>query len=305
MSWQNWLFSWLLRKQFKTLTSKPALSAQDMRDHSAKWSRTANLPRGWRVREAAAPSQPLCGEWIEPEDLAHRESLQRVILYLHGGGYCFCSPKTHRTIAYALAKGADARAFSPAYRLAPEHPFPAAIDDTLAAYRQLLTEGVPSKQITVAGDSSGGGLALALLMSLRDAGEPMPAGAVLFSPWTDLAATGESLRANDKADVMLTATAVASFSKYYLGDTAADHPIASPLYGKFEGLPPLFIQASDTEVLLDDAVRVARKARLAEVAVDFKVWRQLPHAWPTLTPYLPEAKPALREATDFIRRVAA
>ncbi|KVE37741.1 alpha/beta hydrolase [Burkholderia sp. TSV86] len=303
MSWQNWCFSWLLRKTTKPLIRKPGLSAHDMRAHSAKWSsRTVKPPRGWRVRETTV--RPLCGEWIEPEAPMRRDSLRRIIIYLHGGGYCFCSPSTHRTIAGALARDADARTFSLDYRLAPEHPFPAAVEDALAAYRQLLAEGVTSDRIVVGGDSSGGGLALALLLALRDAGEPMPAGAVLFSPWTDLAATGASLKANDEADVMLSAAAVANFSRYYLGSTPADHPIASPLYGEYSGLPPLLIQASDTEVLLDDAARVAEKARSANVAVDFKVWRRLPHAWPTLTPYLPEAKAAVREATDFIRRVA-
>lgn len=160
------------------------------------------------------------------------------------------------------------------------------------------------ERIVVAGDSSGGGLALALLLSLRDAGAPMPAGAVLFSPWTDLAATGASLEANDASDVMLSAVAVRNFSRYYLGDAAADHPIASPLYGEYAGLPDLFIQASDSEVLLDDAARVASKASAAGVGVDFKVWRRLPHAWATLTPMLPEARAAIKEAGGFIRKVA-
>ncbi|EIP84612.1 lipase/esterase [Burkholderia humptydooensis MSMB43] len=273
-----------------------------MRARSAKWSRgEVKPPRGWRVRKLEA--DPVRGEWIEPETAPRPGAIGRVILYLHGGGYCFCSPLTHRTVAAALAREADARAFSLDYRLAPEHPFPAAVNDTLAAYRGLLAEGVMPGRIVVAGDSSGGGLALALLMSLREAGDPLPAGAVLFSPWTDLAATGASLEENDESDVMLTAVAVANFSHYYLGDTVADHPVASPLYGDYTDLPPLFIQASDSEVLLDDAVRVAEKARVAGVAVNFKVWRRLPHAWPTLTPYLPEAKRAIEEAADFIRKV--
>ncbi|WDD90774.1 alpha/beta hydrolase (plasmid) [Burkholderia sp. FERM BP-3421] len=304
MSWQNVCFSWLLRRTAKSLTRKPTLTAQDMRARSAKWARgEAKPPRGWRVRQLDA--QAVRGEWIEPDGDAPRDASGRVILYLHGGGYCFCSPLTHRTVAAALAQEADARAFSLDYRLAPEHPFPAAVDDTLAAYRALLDDGVRPDRIVVAGDSSGGGLALALLLSLRDAGEPLPAGAVLFSPWTDLAATGASLAANDASDVMLTAVAVKNFSRYYLGDTAADHPVASPLYGEYAGLPDLFIQASDSEVLLDDAARVARKASEAGVGVDFKVWRRLPHAWATLTPMLPEARAAIREAGGFIRKVAA
>ncbi|OQS37399.1 alpha/beta hydrolase [Chromobacterium haemolyticum] len=302
MSWQNLCFSWLLRRTAKSLTRKPGLTAQEMRERSAKWARgEAKPPRGWRVRKLDA--QALRGEWIEPEAAERREATGRVILYLHGGGYCFCSPVTHRGVAAALAREADARAFSLDYRLAPEHPFPAAVDDALAAYQALLDEGVAADRIVIAGDSSGGGLALALLLSLRDAGAPLPAGAVLFSPWTDLAATGASLAANDASDVMLSAVAVRNFSRYYLGDAAADHPIASPLYGEYAGLPDLFIQASDTEVLLDDAARVARKASAAGVAVDFKVWRRLPHAWATLAPMLPEARAAIKEAGGFIRKV--
>ncbi|MEN3033101.1 MULTISPECIES: alpha/beta hydrolase [Chromobacterium] len=303
MSWQNLCFSWLLRRTAKSLTRKPGLTAQEMRERSAKWARgEAKPPRGWRVRKLDA--QALRGEWIEPEAAERREATGRVILYLHGGGYCFCSPVTHRGVAAALAREADARAFSLDYRLAPEHPFPAAVDDALAAYQALLDEGVAADRIVIAGDSSGGGLALALLLSLRDAGAPLPAGAVLFSPWTDLAATGASLEANDASDVMLSAVAVRNFSRYYLGDAAADHPIASPLYGDYAGLPDLFIQASDTEVLLDDAARVARKASAAGVAVDFKVWRRLPHAWATLAPMLPEARAAIKEAGGFVRKVA-
>ncbi|MBK0415440.1 alpha/beta hydrolase [Chromobacterium haemolyticum] len=303
MSWQNLCFSWLLRRTAKSLTRKPGLTAQEMRERSAKWARgEAKPPRGWRVRKLDA--QALRGEWIEPEAAERREATGRVILYLHGGGYCFCSPVTHRGVAAALAREADARAFSLDYRLAPEHPFPAAVDDALAAYQALLDEGVAADRIVIAGDSSGGGLALALLLSLRDAGAPLPAGAVLFSPWTDLAATGASLEANDASDVMLTAVAVRNFSRYYLGDAAADHPIASPLYGDYAGLPDLFIQASDTEVLLDDAARVARKASAAGVGVDFKVWRRLPHAWATLAPMLPEARAAIKEAGGFVRKVA-
>ncbi|WP_337883168.1 alpha/beta hydrolase [Chromobacterium haemolyticum] len=303
MSWQNLCFSWLLRRTAKSLTRKPGLTAQEMRERSAKWARgEAKPPRGWRVRKLDA--QALRGEWIEPEAAERREATGRVILYLHGGGYCFCSPVTHRGVAAALAREADARAFSLDYRLAPEHPFPAAVDDALAAYQALLDEGVAADRIVIAGDSSGGGLALALLLSLRDAGAPLPAGAVLFSPWTDLAATGASLEANDASDVMLSAVAVRNFSRYYLGDATADHPIASPLYGDYAGLPDLFIQASDTEVLLDDAARVARKASAAGVAVDFKVWRRLPHAWATLAPMLPEARAAIKEAGGFVRKVA-
>ncbi|NTF35007.1 alpha/beta hydrolase [Rhizobium skierniewicense] len=302
MSWQNWVFSWILRKKFKKLAKNLSLSANDMRTHSAKLSKSMRPPKAWRVREVNIHPQNLKGEWIEPVDRNRREATSRVVLYLHGGGYCFCSAATHRSIASALAVGADARAFLPDYRLAPEHRFPAAIDDAFTAYLYLLAEGVQSGRIVICGDSSGGGMALSTLFKLRDADLPLPAGAVLFSPWTDLASTGASLRTNEESDVMLTKTALEKFSQYYLDSSAADHHLASPLYGDFTGVPPLFIQASDTEILLDDAARVAEKARLTGVEVNFKIWSGLPHAWPTMTPFLPEAKAALKDATDFIRR---
>ncbi|UGA38842.1 alpha/beta hydrolase [Chromobacterium haemolyticum] len=304
MSWQNLCFSWLLRRTAKSLTRKPGLTAQEMRERSAKWARgEAKPPRGWRVRKLDA--QALRGEWIEPEAAERREATGRVILYLHGGGYCFCSPVTHRGVAAALAREADARAFSLDYRLAPEHPFPAAVDDARGGVSGAAGRGRgggPDRdRRRFVGGRAGARLAA---VAARRGRAPLPAGAVLFSPWTDLAATGASLEANDASDVMLSAVAVRNFSRYYLGDAAADHPIASPLYGDYAGLPDLFIQASDTEVLLDDAARVARKASAAGVAVDFKVWRRLPHAWATLAPMLPEARAAIKEAGGFVRKVA-
>ncbi|WP_157636109.1 alpha/beta hydrolase fold domain-containing protein, partial [Burkholderia ubonensis] len=172
-------------------------------------------------------------------------------------------PQTHRPLVFALTKHAGVRSFSLDYRLAPEHPFPAALDDALAAYRHLVAAGTPPESIVFGGDSAGGGLALAALVALRDAGDPLPAGAVLFSPWTDLAATGDTLRSHDGLDPMFAAAALPKAAKLYLGDESATHPYASPLYADLTGLPPLFIQAGSTEVLLDDSRRVADNAKAA------------------------------------------
>jgi acetyl esterase/lipase len=192
----------------------------------------------------------------------------------------------------------------PAYRLAPEHPFPAAVEDAVAAYRRLVALGTPPGRVVLGGDSAGAGLALATLLSLRDAGDALPAGAVLFSPWTDLAATGATLASNDRSDVTFHGAAVARGARLYLGDTPATHPLASPLYADLHGLPPLFIQASDSEVLLDDSTRFAAKATAAGVAVSFTQRHGLPHAWQLFAPVLPEARAAIAEAATFIRRVA-
>jgi monoterpene epsilon-lactone hydrolase len=297
MSLQNFLISLVLRWRMKPL-SKQEPDPLRARQFVAKTFRDPPVPKGWRVRHTEAP--PLAGDWIERADGA---PAARTLLYFHGGGYCFCSPATHRPITLALATGADARAVVPLYRLAPEHRFPAAVEDAVAAYRRLVAMGTPPGRIVVGGDSAGGGLALSMLLSLRDAGDPLPAGAVLFSPWTDLAATGASLVANDRSDVMFHGYSIAKGARVYLGDAPPTHPLASPLYGDLRGLPPLFIQVSDSEVILDDSTRLAAKATAAGVTVDLKQWHRLPHVWQIFAPRLPEARAALAEAAAFIRRV--
>jgi acetyl esterase/lipase len=244
---------------------------------------------------------PLRGEWLERRHDLAQGSPVRTILYCHGGGYYFCSPASHRPLVFALAARSGARTFSLDYRLAPEHPFPAALDDALAAYRGLLAHGIAADSIVIAGDSAGGGLALATLVALRDAGDPLPAAGVLFSPWTDLAATGGTLQSNDGIDPMFCGAAIGRAAKFYIGDADPTHPYLSPLYADLSGLPPLMIQASSTEVLLDDTRRVAERARAAGVSVHCEIWPNMPHVWQLWTPFVPEAKQALERATQFVR----
>jgi acetyl esterase/lipase len=226
---------------------------------------------------------------------------QRCILYLHGGGYVAMSPQSHRPITTRLAVWSEASLFALDYRLAPEHKFPAALEDAIAAYRALVAAGTAPGRIIVAGDSAGGGLALALLVALRDAGDRMPAGGVLFSPWTDLAATGQSIIANDAMDPMFHGAWIAVTARLYLADTPATHPLASPVYADLTGLPPLLVQVSDTEVLLDDSRRVVENAHRAGVAATLRIFADLPHVWPLFARFLPEGRIALREAAAFIR----
>lgn len=231
------------------------------------------------------------GEWLGAEDAP------RTLLYLHGGGYIACSPRTHRPVTKAFAQ-AGLRVFAPDYRLAPEHPYPAALDDAVAAYRGLLDAG--AQGVVVAGDSAGGGLALALMLRLRDLGLPLPARAVLFSPWTDLAATGESIRSNTRRDAMFFGDGIARGADAYVGAADRRDPLISPLYADLAGLPPLLIHVGANEVLRDDSTRLADRALAAGVAVDLRVWPVVPHVWQIMAGFIPEGRQSLDAAARFL-----
>ncbi|WP_284944539.1 alpha/beta hydrolase [Acidisoma cladoniae] len=237
----------------------------------------------------------IAGEWVEQR----RGQPAATLLYLHGGGYFFCSPRTHRPITLGFARRGF-RVFAPAYRLAPEHPFPAAVEDAVAVYRGLIAQGMPAQSITVAGDSAGGGLVMAMLLSLRDAGDALPAAAVLFSPWTDLAATGASLTRNSHSDAMFYGDQIAEGGAIYLAGADPRSPLASPLYAALHGLPPLLIHASDDEVLLDDSTRLAARVHAAGGRATLRTWRGVPHAWPIFS-FLPEARQSMDAAAAFLQ----
>jgi len=297
MSLQNLALSWALRHWVKP----NSLRDQDIVASRALTGRVpfrAKLAPGWRIRPSHQAA--LAGEWIEPASPSH-PARKRCILYFHGGAYVAMSARTHRSITSRLAASSGSSLFALDYRLAPEYPFPAALEDALAAYRALIATGTPASSIAVAGDSAGGGLALALLIALRDAKDPLPAAAAVFSPWTDLAVTGRSIVGNDAADVMFFGSWVEQVARHYLADTPAANPLASPVYADLTGLPPLLIQVSDSEVLLDDSRRVFDHAKQAGVAATLEIWPGLPHDWQIFAPILPEARAALREAGAFIR----
>ncbi|SDQ27285.1 Acetyl esterase/lipase [Paraburkholderia fungorum] len=306
MSWQSALACWYLRRQFRPETLKPRINVERARALTAKRVWSPRVPRDWRLRELyGANDMPLRGEWLEPATNATSPEAGPTVLYCHGGGYYFCSPRTHRSIVFGLATRAHASIFSLEYRLAPEHRFPAALNDATAAYRRLLADGIAPESIVIAGDSAGGGLALAALVALRDAGDPLPAGGLLFSPWTDLAATGASLSTNDSVDPMFCGAAIKRATEVYLGDASPADPYASPLYADLHGLPPLFLMAGSTEVLLDDSQRVADNARAAGVDCELEVWKKMPHVWPMFAPFIPEANRALDHAAAFVRRATS
>jgi acetyl esterase/lipase len=226
----------------------------------------------------------------------------RVILYLHGGGYVIGSPKTHRSIAGNISKGTNLNALVIDYRKAPEHPFPAALDDTVNAYKFLLDQKkYDPRNIILIGDSAGGGLVVALQYYLKDHGIPLPRASVLLSPYLDLKQKGKSVMKNAKNDRFLDVFEMRKWARYYAPEQDLENPLISPLYGDPTGLPPMLIQVSESEVLFDDARRMASKAKKSGVDVTFQTWKGLVHWW-HLFGTLPEAKEAIDKIIEYINR---
>jgi monoterpene epsilon-lactone hydrolase len=241
-------------------------------------------------------------EWITTPQATD----SRVICYLHGGGYTMGSVNTHREMVSRLSRAASARALSVDYRLAPENPFPAAVEDATTAYRWLLGTGVDPASVVIAGDSAGGGLTAATLVALRDEGAPLPAAGVCLSPWVDMEGIGESMTAKAEADPMVQREDLLETAKAYLNGVDPRTPLAAPLYADLTGLPPLLIQVGTAETLLDDAIRLAERARAAGVDVTFEPWEDMIHVWHFMASMLPEGEQAIERIGEFIReRVAS
>ncbi len=236
------------------------------------------------------------GEWVA----APGADARRVILYLHGGGYVSGTAASIRDLTWRLSAAARCQVLALDYRLAPEHPFPAAIEDVAAAYRALLHEDFAPASIAFAGDSAGGGLVYGSLVKLRDDGAPMPAAACSFSAVTDLALTGGTLKTNNEVDPMILVEGLPPVVAWYLGSTPATTPYASPLYADLRGLPPALLQVGSTEVLLDDSRRMAERLRAAGVSADLRIWQDMPHVWQGCGSFLPEARAAIAEAGQFL-----
>ncbi len=228
----------------------------------------------------------------------------RHILFLHGGAYVTGSPTLYRHISWRFADAAKAQFIAIDYRLAPEHPFPAALEDALEAWRALLGEGADARHCTIMGDSAGGGLALALALRLRDAGEPLPGALVAISPWTDLAITGDTAQP-PASDPMLYSEHLADHAAQYLGGANPRDPYASPLYGDPRGLPPTLLQVGGDEILRDDSERMAQKMLCAGCTVTLEIWPRMPHVWHAFAPILPEAGRAIARVGAFVQQWAA
>jgi epsilon-lactone hydrolase len=270
--------------------------ALDLRKQMEDVARFVRLPKNVRVEEALG--SPVPGEWVT-SDRAERD---RVVMHLHGGGFMMGSPRTHRGLTAALSRVTRARVFVPDYRLAPEHPFPAALDDAVAAYQWLVEDvGVEPSRLAVTGDSAGGGLAVSTIVHARDNGVPAPACAALMSPWTDLACTGESIRTMNGVDPWLRAELIPLAARGYCGDIATNDPRLSPLYADLSDLPPLLVHAGSDEILLDDARRLVERAREAGGEASLGVFDGLWHVFHAF-PGIPEGRTAWREIGAFVRR---
>jgi acetyl esterase/lipase len=221
------------------------------------------------------------------------------ILYLHGGAYISCSPGTHRDLVSRIAFACGARCVVPDYRLAPVHPFPAAIDDALSAYHALLADGVDPRTLFLAGDSAGGGLSVAILLSLRDAGSPLPRGAVLLSPWVDLAGTSETMLTNRAYDYLSGDTLATA--KLYAKDAELSHPLVSPVYAELAGLPPLLVQSGDAEILFAENQRLVERARAAGVLVQHEIEPGMVHVFQGFASVSPQGRAAIVSIGRFVR----
>jgi acetyl esterase/lipase len=256
--------------------------------------RSFRPPRDVVVEPVQAGDVP--AEWLIPP----AASTRGVILYVHGGAWTLGWTGIHRRLAAHLARAARRRVLAVDYRLAPEHPFPAALDDCLTAYRWLLARGNEPGEIAIAGDSAGGNLTLTTLMSLRDAGETLPAAAVCLGAATDLEGTGASFRTI--RDPVVTPEFVLGMRRLYIGGHDVRSPLISPLHGDLSGLPPLLIHAGGGEMLLSDSERLAAKARAAGVDVTLRIWPGMWHVWHLFVPFLPEAREAVEDVGAFVRR---
>ena len=290
-SWQAHVATFFTRRMVRArLVRSPGLDTLRKVFNGAQPS----VPRGCEAKQESVGGVPC--EWMTAKGVAPVGTL----LYLHGGAHVACSSITHRPVTSAFAKRGW-RVLAPDYRLAPEHRFPAQIDDCIAVYRALLADGLDARQLVVAGDSSGGNLALALCLSLRAAGVTQPRALALFSPITDFLWTGESATSNSARCAMFSRDMLPIGRDMYIGDHDPRDPLASPYYADLSGLPPMLFHAGADELLRDDSVRTAERAKEAGIEVEVKVWPVVPHAW-QIHPWMPEGRTSVEQAHAFLQR---
>jgi monoterpene epsilon-lactone hydrolase len=262
-------------------------------------ARGLSNPLAADVKVETVSADGVAAEWTSTPGAAR----DAAILYAHGGGYVTGSLDSHRHMVAELGRAANCVALALDYRLAPEHPFPAPVEDALAGYRFLLAQGFKPERIAIAGDSAGGGLVVAAMVAIRDAGLPQPGGGWCLSPWIDMEMIGGSMESNASRDPTVQRPGITEMAQLYLGDADPRSPLAAPLYADLAGIAPLLIQVGSVETLLDDAIRLAQRAGAADVRVDLQVWPEMIHVWPLYHPELKAGKRALDEAGAWIKGV--
>jgi len=278
------------------IASRPrAIELAQMRLDIDARGKNFGLPSNVTVDRVDAGGVP--SEWTSTPD----SRTDAAILYLHGGGYVIGSLDSHRHLAAEAGRAAGMRTLAIDYRLAPEHPFPAAVDDTVAAYRFLLKSGISADRIAIAGDSAGGGLVVGALLTIRDAGLPFPACGWCISPWVDMEALGGSFVDRAATDPTVQRATIALMAERYLGGADPRSVYAAPIYGNLRGLPPLLIQVGAAETLLDDSLTLARVAGMADVIVDLQIWPEMVHVWHLYHPMLAAGRRAIASGGSFIR----
>jgi len=294
LSWQYRLLEIYFRLQHVFAPKAGKIDIRKERDELDGLGAMFRVPKGIKVVAVSAGGVP--AEWLIPPGI----STDRVVLYLHGGSYVAGSINSHRSLAANIAVASKACALIIDYRLAPEHPHPAAVEDGVTAYRWLISSHVDPRHLAVAGDSAGGGLTIALLLSLRDGNLPLPAAGVCLSPLTDLALTGESWKSKAKVDLILYAYKELEFARMYLGGIEPQAPLASPLYADLKGLPPLLVQVGTDETLLSDSRRLVDHARQAGVDAIIDEWEKMQHVWQFAASFVPESRRAVERIGKFI-----
>ncbi|MBP6208218.1 MAG: alpha/beta hydrolase [Anaerolineales bacterium] len=284
----------VLRLMFKN----QKLSIAELRANGVKNSKLLGaVPETVKVETVEADG--IQAEWLTP----HNANPAHAILFFHGGGYVTGSIADHRMMCGLLAEATNTKVLIPEYRLAPEHPFPAAVDDALKVYHWLLKQGFSSEKIIFAGDSAGGGLSLAAALALKEKSGSLPAAILCLSPWADLTLKGGSHATRAKAEVILKTETLREWALCYTDESNLSNPLVSPVFGDFQGFPPIFIQVGSDEVLLDDALMAAEKARSAGVNVSLNVWDGMWHVWQALGNLLPENKKTFEEIAQFVKYI--
>ena len=279
----------------------PNATVQEIREGFEQMTALFPTPADVKVEKVEAGGRP--AEWVSVPG----SDSSLVLYWLHGGGYVLGSLNTHRELISRICRAAGCRALVIDYRLAPEQPFPAAVDDAVAGYRWLLSQNVDPARIVIGGDSAGGGLTVATLVALRDLGERLPAAAVCISPWTDLEGTGESMTTKAAVDPMIgpNTAGLKTWAQLYHGNTNVRDPLVSPLSADLTGLPPLLVQVGENEVLLDDSTRLAERAEAAGVDVTLEVWPDMIHVWHFFASMLPEGQQGIERIGAWVREKVA